>query len=108
MRHLMGNDIADDGFRRKDEPPAEREITPAGAAPPSALRVTHADPRQLATDPRREGTRSGSELDPRHCHEVITDAALEMRGIAAHPNFSATNQHRQSRCIVLPPDAMGD
>ena len=108
MRHLVRDDVVDDRFGRKNEPPAEREITPAGAAPPSALRIAYADPRQLASDPRREGPRPVGEFGARHSDEVITDAALDMRGIAAHPDLSVTDRHRRSRRVVLAPDTMGD
>src|ERR1700760_1307522 len=106
MGHLMGDDIVDDRFGRKDEPPAEREIPPAEAASPSALRVTHTDPRQLASDPRRDGTGPVSELGARHRHEVITDAAFEMRGITAHPDLAITDRHRRRCRIFLAPDAV--
>ena len=66
MRHLMRDDIVDDRFGRKNEPPAEREITPAGTASPSAFRITYPDPRQLASDPRREGPRPVGEFGARH------------------------------------------
>src|SRR5580704_10933606 len=108
MCHLMGNDIVYDGFGRKDEPPAERQITPAGAASPSAFRIAYADPRQLAPDPRREATRPVGELGARHRHEVIMHPALEMGGIAAHPDLSLTDSHRRRCRVVLAPDAVGD
>src|SRR5271167_2511243 len=108
MRYLMGDDIVDDWFGRKDEPPAKREITPAGTASPSALRIAYTYPRQLASDPRSEGTRPVSKLDARHCLEVVTDAALEMRGIAAHPDLSVMDRYRRSCRVVLALDAMGD
>src|SRR5271168_3180662 len=104
MRHLVRDDIVDDRLGRKDEPPAEREVPPAGAASPSALRITYGDPRQLASDSRREGTRPVGELDTRHRHEVITDTALDMREIAAHPDLSVTDSHRWRRSVVLAPD----
>jgi len=108
MRHFVGDDIVDDRFGRKDEPPAEREISPAGAAPPSALRITHTDPRQLASDACCEGTRPAGELDARHSDEVITHTALEVRGIAAHPDLAVTDRHWRRCWVVLAPDAMGD
>src|SRR6476646_2134742 len=75
MGHLVRDDVVYDRLGREDEPPAEREVTPAGAAPPSALRIAYADPRRLAFDPRRERARPGSELDARHSDEVITHTA---------------------------------
>jgi len=108
MRHLVRDDIVDDRLGRKDEPPAEREVPPAGAASPSALRITYGDPRQLASDSRREGTRPVGELDTRHRHEVITDAALEMCRITAHSDLAFTDRHRRSCQIVLAPDAVRD
>jgi hypothetical protein len=39
---------------------------------------------------------------------VITDAALEMRGIAAHPDLAVMDRHRRRCRVVLAPDAMGD
>jgi hypothetical protein len=108
MGHLVRDDIVEDRFRRKDEPPTERKVPPAGAAPPSALRIAYNDPRQPASDPRCEGPRPLSELGARHRHEVITDTALEMRGIAAHTDLAVADRHRRRCRVVLAPDAMGD
>ncbi len=51
MRHLMRHDIIDDVIRGKDQPPAERQIAFGRAAAPAALRVAHADPRNLVAEP---------------------------------------------------------
>jgi len=108
MRHLMGNDIVYDRSGCKDEPPAEREVAATGAAPPSAFRIAYTDPRQLASDPRREGTCPVGQLGACYCHEMITHPALDMRGIAAHPDLAITDRHRRHCRVVLAPDPVGD
>src|SRR5262249_44513347 len=106
MSHFVGDDIIEDRLRRKNQPPAEREVSGAGTASPTAFCVAHGDFDDLTADARGQLMRSLGELVCRVCREVATHPTREMHRIATYPDFTVAYHHARCDRIRLANDAM--
>src|SRR6516165_1121149 len=99
MRHLMRDDVVEHRLGSKNQPPAEREVSPSRAAPPSTLCIAYIDPRHAAPDPCGELARPPGEFVPSHRHQIIPDPARQMRRIATNADLAIDDHHRRPRGV---------